>query len=77
MKPLTAFDGRDRVDARQAPKSYDGKRWHYSDLSATRDRIVLMARASGYVMVRKPGCMPFVMGEKEWLAMPLWQDGAA
>jgi hypothetical protein len=77
VKPLTTFDDRDRVDARQVPKSYDGKRWHYGARSATRDRMVLMARASGYVMVRKPGCVPFVMGEKDWLSMPLWQDDAA
>jgi hypothetical protein len=29
-----------------------------------------MARADGYVMARRPGCMPFVISAKEWDAMP-------
>lgn len=28
-----------------------------------------MAVADGYVMVRHPGAMPFVMSEKEWLKL--------
>lgn len=32
-------------------------------------RIVLVARGSGYVMVRRPGCLPFVKTEKQWAKM--------
>ncbi len=38
------------------------------------DRIRLMARSGGYVMVRKPRCMPFVLSEKEWAKLPLYTD---
>jgi hypothetical protein len=34
-----------------------------------------MAHADGYVMVRRPHCMPYVMAEKEWLALPSAQFG--
>jgi hypothetical protein len=30
----------------------------------------LMASAEGYVMVRRPGAMPFVIAEKDWLSLP-------
>lgn len=36
----------------------------------------LMARSGGYVMVRRPGCAPFVMTEKEWAALPDWLGAA-
>lgn len=32
--------------------------------------VVFMAAARGYVMARRPHCMPFVLPLKEWLAMP-------
>lgn len=32
--------------------------------------VKLMARADGYVMVRRAGCMPFVLSEGEWSALP-------
>jgi hypothetical protein len=31
--------------------------------------IRLVARAEGYVMVRRRGCIPFVVSEKEWQKM--------
>jgi len=31
----------------------------------------LMVRAEGYVMVRRPRAIPFVMPEKEWQELPL------
>ncbi len=34
-------------------------------------RLRYMAHAKGYVMVRRPGCIPFVMDEKDWLALPI------
>lgn len=34
-----------------------------------RGPIVLMAVAKGYVMVRRPGCIPFVLTERDWQAM--------
>lgn len=31
----------------------------------------ILARAEGYVMVRRPGCVPFVITETSWNAMQL------
>lgn len=33
-------------------------------------KIKLMAVADGYCMVRKPGCLPYVMSVKEWQRLP-------
>jgi len=33
--------------------------------------IRLLAKAEGYCMVRHPGAMVFVMGEREWPQLPL------
>ena len=37
-------------------------------------KITYLANAKGYVMTRRPGCSPFVITEKQWLAFPLWAD---
>jgi len=37
--------------------------------------IVSMAAAKGYVMVRRPGCIPFVMHGREWELLPLEAKG--
>lgn len=37
-------------------------------------KITYMANAKGYVMARRPGCIPFVITEKQWLDFPLWSD---
>lgn len=55
------FDPGDRYDSR------------HPDFS----RVRLMARSGGYVMVRKPHCMPFVLSEKEWARLPLYEEGKA
>lgn len=31
----------------------------------------LMVKADGYVMVRRPGCIPYVMWEKDWEKLPM------
>jgi hypothetical protein len=31
----------------------------------------LMARADGWVMCRRPGCIPFTMTERQWNELPL------
>lgn len=37
-----------------------------------RDAVsVKMAEADGYVMVRRPGCIPYVMSKRKWEALPL------
>lgn len=36
-------------------------------------KITFMARSDGYVMCRRPHCMPFVLAEKEWTRLPLHQ----
>ncbi len=33
-------------------------------------KIVFMARSCGYVMARRPRCIPFVLSEKEWRKLP-------
>ena len=56
------FNPADRIDLRTAvayPK---------------RARIRLMARSGGYVMVRKAACVPFVLTEKEWAKLPLFDE---
>lgn len=40
--------------------------------SAHRGRLTYMVHAKGYVMVRRPGRMPFVIAEKLWLSFPLF-----
>lgn len=35
-------------------------------------KISYMAAAKGYVMVLRPGCLPFVLTEKQWLDFPMW-----
>lgn len=40
---------------------------------AKPSRVTYMAHGKGYVMIRHPGCIPFVVTEKEWLAFPLWK----
>ncbi len=54
------FDPRDRCDNRTASSDYN------------LDRVRLMARSGGYVMVRKPRCTPFVLTEKAWAKLPLY-----
>lgn len=36
-------------------------------------KITYMAHAKRYVMVRRPGCKPFTITEKQWLEFPLWK----
>jgi hypothetical protein len=54
-------------------------RWDTSAASAdpARNRIRYMARSGGYVMVRKPHCVPFVLTEKQWAKLPLFQTERA
>jgi hypothetical protein len=33
-----------------------------------------MTHANGYVMARRPGRTPYVMTEKEWLAIPVFES---
>lgn len=44
-------------------------RWHNG--AESRE----MARANGWVMVRRPGCAPYTIGEREWDALPSAEDG--
>lgn len=36
-----------------------------------------MARANGWVMVRRPGCIPYTMFAKEWDVLPTADEGRA
>ena len=69
-----AIDHRDRVDARQGPESFDGKKWTYGPLDAAQGRIRFTVRSGGCVMCRKPRCAPFVLTEKEWAKLPIYES---
>lgn len=70
---IATFDARDRADFIQIPDRFDGKRWTTKDRDPDHARIRLMARSGGYVMVRKPHCSPFVLSEKDWAKLPLFE----
>lgn len=36
-----------------------------------------LTRSGGYVMVRRPRCVPFVMHEKDWAKLPKTPDAGA
>ena len=38
-------------------------------------RVRYMAHADGYVMARRPGCIPFVVAQREWLSLPFHERG--
>lgn len=65
------FDPRDRAYRRPTPKP-NGKKW-VMEMEGDGGIVRLMARSGGYVMVRRPRCSPFVLTEKEWAAMPLFE----
>lgn len=45
-------------------------RQHPSDGGKVR----FMARSGGYVMCRRPRCMPFVLSERQWLNLPVFEE---
>ena len=66
------FDPRDRAYRRMV-RSHDGRNWGPEEEQGDGGRVRLMARSGGYVMVRRPRCIPFVLTEKEWARMPLFE----
>lgn len=42
-----------------------------------RQQLVYMADCRGWVMARVPGCVPFVIAEAEWAALPRWSLAGA
>lgn len=40
-------------------------------------KVTFMCRSGGYVMVRHPRAMPFVLSEKEWRKLQPWSDEAS
>lgn len=50
-------------------ESFIGKRFD------SRGELRLMAQADGYAMVRRPGCMPFVMSFSDWLKLEMKSSG--
>lgn len=67
-------DPRDRADHRMTPDKFDGRKRTYRRLDPEGGRLRFMARSGGYVMVRRPRCHPFVLTEKEWGALPLYEE---
>lgn len=53
---------------------FTSNRWGHNGYGARpiKSRITYMAHAKGYVMARRPGCMPFVISEKLWLSFELY-----
>ncbi len=48
-------------------------KYTFLDMNPGHDRsgkIVAMVRSGGYVMVKRPRCMPFVMAEGDWVKLP-------
>lgn len=52
-------------------------RWDGRAVEGGPIRIRYMARSGGYVMVRKPRAVPFVLSEKEWARLPLFEPDNA
>ena len=46
------------------------------DRKDDRGPLRAMCKAECYVMVRRPGCMPFVMREADWLSLPATERAA-
>lgn len=69
------------IQKRFVMKGSDLKRAFQEDREFKADRergafrVRYMAHADGYVMVRRPGAAPFVIGEKEWRKLPPFNDG--
>lgn len=53
------------IYSQRRPKAFDGK-WSYETVEY---EVRVMARAEGWAMVRRKGCMPFVASEKELRAV--------
>lgn len=66
------FDPRDRA-YRRPERRMVGRKW-VTEMQGDGGMVRLMARSGGYVMVRRPRCAPFVLTEKEWAAMPLFEE---
>lgn len=67
-------DPRDRADHRMTPDKFDGRKWTHKRIDPEGGRLRFMARSGGYVMVRRPRCSPFVLTEKEWGKLPLYEE---
>lgn len=65
-------DPRDRGYRLVRPVQVDGK-WTKEE-AGDYGRVRFMARSGGYVMCRRPRAMPFVLTEKEWAKMPLYDE---
>lgn len=55
------FDPRDRADM------------SFVSTDIREQRIRFMARSGGYVMVRRPRCVPFCLTEKQWAKLPFFE----
>lgn len=61
------------VSARDLKAAWREAQEFEADRHPSSGRTTYMAHGKGYVLVRHPGCIPFVVTEAEWRAMPLWQ----
>jgi len=66
-------DTRDRADHRMVPDRFDGKKWHLRRADPEGGLVRFMARSGGFVMARKPRMQPFILTEKEWGKLPLFE----
>lgn len=51
---------------RELPDTFNGKKWIYK----IDGPLIVMGQMEKYLMVRKKGCMPFVLAAKEALKKP-------
>ena len=74
-KKLVDELGTDYARRLAAKREFEADRYGHNHSSAYNphwSRITYMANAAGYVMARRPGCKPFVLTEKQWMAFPAW-----
>jgi hypothetical protein len=57
---------------RKLDDGFTRDRFGHNGQSSWLSRITYMAHANGYVMARRPRCIPFVISEKMWLSFPFW-----
>lgn len=67
--------GEEMVSAHQARREFEADRWGHNNprgQEPTYGRIKYMTHAGGYVMARRPHCMPFVISEKLWRSFQIF-----
>lgn len=67
----------ERVELRKAAEIEGERREFKADRGGPGGRVTYIAHGRGYVMIRRPGCVPFVVTEDDWRSRPLWNKPPA